>query len=601
MPFQEGGAKALRGRCRIAGLLLGLPDPTLDGLIRLVSLLHLAGRLVLTLLARLLGTLRRSRFLIHDSSPYLPQPRMHRSRRTRYWPYVLVKRKGSGWLHKGKETIMSKRFRGVLWLALGIGLLLGASPRASHAQESRTEEGVGLTIYSESTQQRVPGWGVIKEWRKIVLKKGRNEYRFRDVASQIDGTTVHFKSLTDPAGTHVLEQNFEYDLVSPDRILSRYIDQPITILPKEGVPIRGKLLSHTGKHLVLDVADASNPIQILSRAEYPNIRFPSLPGGLITKPTLVWLLDAETAGEHLAKVTYQTRQISWIADYNLVMATDDRHVDVSGWVTITNQSGASYRDAQLKLVAGDVHRAPPAAMPQMESLASVRRFKMDGEREGGFAEKSFFEYHLYTLGRKSTIPDRSTKQIELFQPVMGVQAKKIYLYSGGWRYGREPFFERNFGTSSNSKIDIFMQFENGEEDGLGIPLPAGRVRVYKEDPDDGSLEFIGEDRIDHTPKDEKILLKLGSAFDVVGERKQIDFDLDRNRHTLRESFEIRLRNHKEEDVEVVVKENLYRWANWEIEKSSHDHEKQDARTTYFTVGVAKDGERVLTYTVLYTW
>ena len=483
------------------------------------------------------------------------------------------------------------------------------------AQEKRTEEGVGLTIYSEPTQgqqyyydyygrrqQQIPGWGVVKEWRKISLAEGRNEFRFRDVAAHIDSTTVHFKSLTDPEGTHVLEQNYEFDLVSPDRILSKYIDEAITLLPKEGQPLKGKLLSHTGSHIVLEVEGAPDPIQILSRAEYPSLKFPSLPGGLITKPTLLWLLDASQAGDHLVKVTYQTKQISWISDYTLVTDAKDEHVDVSGWVTITNQSGASYPDAQIKLVAGDVHRAPPLGMPypaEREMLGMA-----EGARAPGFTEKAFFEYHLYTLGRKSTVPDRSTKQIELIDPVTGVPMKKIYVYYGGlggWAYGGSPYFDRNFGITSNKKVDIYFEFMNGKKQGLGIPLPAGRVRVYKEDPDDGSLEFIGEDRMDHTPKDEKVRLKMGSAFDVVGERKQTDFRREDHRKTIWESFEIRIRNHKEEAVEVIVKENLYRWVNWEIEKSSHDFEKQDARTVHFPLKIEKDGEVVLTYTVKYTW
>ncbi|MEE8105086.1 MAG: DUF4139 domain-containing protein [Planctomycetota bacterium] len=490
-------------------------------------------------------------------------------------------------------------------------------PASAAVAGERTAEGVGLTIYSapHRAQQQIynpstrrwelppQGYAIVKEWRKMELKAGANTLRFQDVAARIDATTVHFKSVTDPDGTAVLEQNYEYDLVSADKILSKYIGRALTLDLADNKTAAGTLLSYDASQIVLQTDDAATPIQILQRGNnVKNIRFGALPGGLITKPTLVWMLDAEKAGTHLVKVTYQTSAMSWNADYTAVISANDKALDLSAWVTIKNQSGASYDNAQLKLVAGDVHRAPAPGSPAAPGAAFLGAKRRAGQ--AGFQEKSFFEYHLYTLGRKTTLADRSIKQIELFPPVEGVTARKVFLYYGGagrHSYGGGPYLDRNYGITSNSKVDIYLLFKNKKEFGLGLPLPAGRVRVYKMDEADDSLEFIGEDAIDHTPKDETVQLKLGSAFDIIGERKQTDFQVNYNAHWMKESFEIRLRNHKETDVEVIVKENMYRWANWSIRDQSHAFSKEDARTVHFPLKVKKDGETVLRYTVTYTW
>lgn len=465
--------------------------------------------------------------------------------------------------------------------------------------EERNKEGVGLTIYSAPDQGGSGGYAIVKEWRRLDLKKGRNIIKFQDVAGLIDATTVSFKSLTDPENTLVLEQNFEYDLVSLGKLLEKYIDKKI-ILEKEddrGRVVERKeatLLSTQGGTVVeMDGAIHLNPAG--------RIILPELPEGLITRPTLVWLLEADKEGSHLSKVTYETKGLGWYSDYIAIAKEGDKALDLSGWVTIDNRSGATYKDAQIKLVAGDVHRAPEPGRvyeTRYKALAAVEKDEI------GFAEKPFFEYHLYTLGRPSTLADNSIKQIELFKPVLDVPAKKIFLYYGNpgyYYFYSSPATDRNLGSQSNKKVDIYLSFKNDEYSGLAIPLPAGRVRVYKEDPDDGSLEFIGEDNIDHTPKDEEVLLKLGSAFDVVGERKQTDFKVDYDRHWMEESFEIKLRNHKEEDIEVTVKENLFRWTSWEIVEFSHIYEKIDSRTIHFKVKVPKDEETKITYSVKYTW
>jgi hypothetical protein len=452
---------------------------------------------------------------------------------------------------------------------------------------------------------QAPGYAVVRHERRIPLESGRNEVRFTDVAGLIDPTTVSFKSLTDTQGTRVVEQNFQFDLVSSEKLLQKYVDRDITVEQSRGDAVdsfTGTLLSTSGG-LVLRMPDGS----VRTVPHNSGVTLPSLPGGLITRPTLVWDVAAKKGGEHLARVAYQTGGITWWADYNLTYAegrdANACRLDVGAWVSILNQSGASYPDAKIKLIAGDVHRAP---VPQPQRLrAAMAAAEAMKDEAAGFEEKTFFEYHLYTLGRPSSLPDNSTKQIELFPQVAAVPCEKTLVYYGQdqfyWGYGSSPYTERNYGITGNKKVDTYLSFRNLKEQGMGVPLPAGRVRVSKLDTADGSLEFIGEDRIDHTPRNETILLKLGSAFDVVGERRQVDYSIDTGRKVITEQIEVKIRNRKEEPVRVIVKENLYRWVNWKIVSSSHAHEKQDARTIHIPVTVAADQEAVVRYTVRYTW
>jgi hypothetical protein len=278
-------------------------------------------------------------------------------------------------------------------------------------------------------------------------------------------------------------------------------------------------------------------------------------------------------------------------------------LNVGAWVSILNQSGASYPEAKIKLIAGDVHRAP--APPAPTAAMMKRALAAEALEDAGFQEKAFFEYHLYTLGRRSSLPDNSTKQIELFPAVAGVPCEKTLVYYGQAGmfagYGGSAYTDRNYGITGNKKVDTYLSFRNTQQNGMGVPMPSGRVRVSKLDTADGSLEFIGEDRIDHTPRNETILLKLGSAFDVVGERRQVDFKTDTSRNTITEEIEIKIRNRKEEPVKVIVKENLYRWTTWKIVSSNQTYEKQDARTIHFPINVAADKEAIVRYTVRYTW
>ncbi len=272
-------------------------------------------------------------------------------------------------------------------------------------------------------------------------------------------------------------------------------------------------------------------------------------------------------------------------------------------MTIVNQTGATFDDAKLKLVAGDVQRAQPRATANDMAMASAQR--MNKSDVSGFQEKSFFEYHLYTLGRPTTLANNSTKQIELFPTARGVGCEKTLVYYGqaGWfgGYYGSPMTDRNFGNQSNKKIDVYLRFKNREDNKLGIPLPAGKIRVGKLDNADQSLEFIGEDLIDHTPKNETIQIKLGSAFDVVGERRQVDYRTDTNAKWIEEDIEVKIRNQKDTSANVIVKENLYRWSNWTIKNKSTDYEKVDSRTIQFPLRINKGAEAIVRYTVRYTW
>jgi len=452
----------------------------------------------------------------------------------------------------------------------------------------------------------VPGYAVVRHEREIDLKAGRNDVRFTDVAGLIDPTTVSFESLSDPKGTRVVEQNFQFDLVSTEKLLHKFVDKQITVEQTRGDKVdtyAGTLLSTAGG-LVLRESDGS--VRVVSHNS--GITLPSLPGGLITRPTLVWDVSAKKGGKQTARVAYQTTGITWWADYNLTYSdgadASSCKLNIGAWVSILNQSGASYPDAKLKLIAGDVHRAPLAVAGGVRPMATAKS-RLAEEDVKGFEEKGFFEYHLYTLGRPSSLPDNSTKQIELFPAVAGVPCEKTLVYYGQEGiyagYGGSPFIDRNYGVTGNKKVDTYLSFKNTQENGMGIPMPSGRVRVSKLDTADGSLEFIGEDRIDHTPKNETVLLKLGSAFDVVGERRQVDFKIDSARNTMTEDIEVKIRNRKQEPVKVVVKENLYRWTNWKIVSSNSPYEKQDSRTVYFPVTVDPDQEVVVRYTVKYTW
>ncbi len=489
-------------------------------------------------------------------------------------------------------------------LFLGYGTSAGASGDALTIYSSAQPGALSPELYRHGGRAgAVPGYAVVRHGRQLTLKRGRNLLRFSDVAALIDPTTVSFESLTDPKGTSVVEQNFQFDLVSTQKLLQRYVDRRISVDQVRGTGVEsfaGTLLSTRGG-ITLRREDGS--IQLLPHNA--GIKLPELPGGLITRPTLVWDIAAKRAGTHRARVSYQTTGITWWADYNLTYAEGASaaacKLDIGAWVSILNQSGASYSEAKLKLVAGDVQRA---TRPGRTPRAGLAKRAMAEDRAAGFEQKAFFEYHLYTLGRPTTLPDNSTKQIELFPVARGVPCEKTLVYYGAvpaYGFGPRPVTDRNYGTQTNRKVDVYLGFKNAKRNNMGRPLPAGRMRVSKLDPADATLEFIGEDAVDHTPEDENVRVKLGSAFDVVGERRQMSFSIDTSRRMMTEEIEVKLRNHKKEAVTVIVKENLYRWINWEILEKTHAFEKQDARTVHYPLRVAAGGETVLRYTVHYSW
>ncbi len=513
-------------------------------------------------------------------------------------------------------------------LAAVLAALLLARPALAQANaDADSADGVALTVYSSAdpasfdpqqfaAQQRmgrdpsfawqVPGYGVVKEVRRIALPAGTGDVRITDVAAFIDPTTVSFADLDAPQATGVLEQVFQFDLVSPSKLLERYVDHEIDLRetrndgsgPLEAF-VRGKVLSANQGQVVLQLADGT--LRFVSSSD-PNLRLPALPDGLVTRPTLVWKVASEQAGTRRVRTTYQTGGLTWRADYNVVLAGDDTHADVSAWVTLMNMSGASYRDARLKLVAGDVQRVAPRMPPAPRAPARGAKLRDANE---GFEEKSFFEYHLYTLPRRTDVLDASTQQLALFPTAQGVGVEKVLVYYGlpdaaHWVFS-QPRTDRELGTLSNPKVDVYLRVANSRENRLGMPLPKGKLRVYKRDDADGTREFVGEDLIDHTARDEKVLVKLGQSFDVVGSRKQTDFRVDSGRHEIEERYEIELRNHKDTAAQVVVRETLYRWTNWEILESSDPYEKQDSRNIHMTVEVPANGSKTVTYRVRYTW
>jgi len=312
------------------------------------------------------------------------------------------------------------------------------------------------------------------------------------------------------------------------------------------------------------------------------------------------------------RTAYQTGGITWRADYNLIISEDEKTADLGAWVTVMNLSGTSYPNAELKLIAGDVQRVTPQNMAYPMAVRSSKAMAMEMQ-DAGFEQKAFFEYHMYTLPRKVDIDQNATQQLVLFPTAREVKVEKVLVYYGLPQQARywvfpEPNQDRNLGSQANKKLDVYIQFENRENNKLGIPLPKGKIRAFKMDggnnpanPNAGSLEFIGEDLIDHTARNQKVLVKLGQSFDVTGDRTQTDFTIDTRNKVITETIRITLKNAKKESQKVVVRESLYRWTNWTLTSQSDSHEKIDSRTIHFNVVVPPEGEKTVTYTVRYTW
>jgi hypothetical protein len=451
------------------------------------------------------------------------------------------------------------------WLLVCAGLVWAAVAAAAEpVPEAEQGEGVGVTIYNQD-------FAVVKERRLMDLHKGRSTVRFRDVAATIVPETVQFTPLRRPDLARVVEQNYEFDLVGADKLLQKYIDHDVKLVTRDGDELPGTLLSFDEQQLVLKTG---NGIDLVPRAgNVKDVQFGSLPEGLLTRPTLVWMLDAKEDGRELVKVAYHAGNMGWRVDYRAVLNQAGDHLDLAGWVTVTNNTGTTFKDARLKLVAGDVHlvRPEPVFAPPLPGPG--------GGGGGGFVEKPFSEYHLYELGRPATLRNQEVKQIELLT-VVQVPVRRQYQVGDG-------------------TVSVTMEFRNSAAAaaGLGVPLPKGPVRAFQRDAD-GELELAGADQIDHTPKDEAIRLHLGHATDLSGQRKEVSY---RRAGQAGEFYdvEVRLRNHKTKAVTIDVVETVYGAADATVVKSSQPFTRRDSNTLVFPVQVKPNAEVVLTYTVHY--
>jgi len=466
-----------------------------------------------------------------------------------------------------------KRLAIAFSLLAALTVALAGSP-AAHGDDPEPRA-VAVTVYNGNL-------GLVRDERRIALERGVFTLPFRDVAALIDPTSVAFRALRAGGSVDVLEQNYEYDLLTPQALLEKYVGEIVTLVTLvdgEERAVAAKLLSTQGG-TVYQIGDsiALNPPG--------RVVLPALKGDLRASPTLVWTLASERAGDEPVEVSYLTGGLTWKADYVATLSADDRELDLGGWVTIDNRSGTTYPDAKLKLVAGDIHRAPQESREELAGRALA--MADEAASPSAFEERTFFEYHLYDLPRPTTIRNNQTKQIRLLESAT-VRTAKVYRLAGApW------YYTQRYGGEKGLKVGVYQEFENRERDGLGVPLPAGTVRLYKADAD-GTLQLVGEDRIDHTPRDEKVVLKVGEAFDLVADRRQTEFEVVASGHVWEEAFEVVIRNHKQEDVVVQVVEPLP--GDWRMLSNSHDFEKLDAFTVRFDVPVKAGGEATLQYRI----
>jgi hypothetical protein len=451
------------------------------------------------------------------------------------------------------------------------------APTASKSTAQQRED-VSITIYNQN-------FGLVREVRNMDLPTGRVALEFRDVAEQIQPETVHIKSLSG-GKLNVLEQNYRYDLLSPQKLLEKYVGRTVKVY---------RWNEKAGKDDVVDaevLAVSQGTVLKIGNEityDYPGrLAFPEVPKNLIAKPTLVWMLE-NGAPKQKVEVTYLTQALNWEADYVFVLNESDTAGDLTGWVTLHNHSGTSYENARLKLVAGDVQRL--RQMARDESAGYAKAAEAPASR-AQFKEEGFFEYHLYTLERPTNVLNNEQKQVTLLEG-QGVKVDKRLIF-----YGAAQYYRGNYGqVVSNQKVGVYIDIENKESNKLGMPMPKGTVRVYKADKS-GQQQFIGEDNIDHTPRDERIRIKMGEAFDVVGDRKQMEWKA-LGGCTSESAWEIHLRNHKDTDVDVELYEPV--GGDWEILSSSLPATKRDAHTFTFKPHIVKRGEVKVTYRVRIKW
>jgi hypothetical protein len=479
------------------------------------------------------------------------------------------------------------------------------------AEGKATDSQPALTIYNGN-------FFVARERFPMELRAGVNPVSYAGIAAHLEPDSV---ILRDPNGRalQILEQNYRNDPISQELLLSFYEGKTIDFLVQGGekpVIIKGKIVRSGYVPSVANVNGYPQTSYTQPLVEVDGVLrfglpgqplFPALTADSILKPTLHWLVETNDPGTFNAEVSYVGGGMSWHADYNLVVSDKSTSkfdvLDMIGWVTMSNQSGKTFEDARIKLLAGDVNKIQGQPIGAAIYAAEVKATR--DAMAPVVQEKSFDEFHLYTLERPTTLRDEETKQVE-FVRATSIHAQRIYVYDGakvaqyGYYSPEQIRNEPSYGTLSNPKVWVMEEFKNADTNHLGIPLPKGKLRFYRRDTD-GHLEFVGENQIDHTPKDEMIRVYTGNAFDVVGERKRTNFHMDSNQHWMDESFEIKVRNHKKEPVDVRVVEHLYRWTNWKLIEQSHSSNKTDAQTTEFPITIAPDGEGVVTYTVHYSW
>lgn len=459
-----------------------------------------------------------------------------------------------------------------------------AAKNAALTTTDKDQTEIAVTVYNSNI-------ALVRDVRQIRLSSGIFPLRFEDVAASINPATVHFRSLTDDAKLSVVEQNYEYDLLDPQKLLQKYVGKEVTLVRAEKDAGSTKWVETKATLL----ANNNGPVwkigsEIVTGMNSDSYRFPELPGNFYSRPTLIWTLDNRGAPAQKVEASYLTGNMSWSADYVLTVARDEKLADLDGWVTLNNNSGAAYQNAKLQLVAGEIHQVTPPLM-QRESMGLAASPAAKAAPQ--FTQEGISEYHLYSLGRRTSIQNNESKQISLLTGT-GVPIEKHLITEGQQYYYRNS---QGIGNAMPQPVKVVYQFKNEEKGGLGMPLPAGTVRVYLSD-SKGGIQFIGEDNIQHTPKDETLKIYVGDAFDVVCERKETDYKkLASNLYEM--EFEITLRNHKDLPVTVEVREPV--GGDWEIVNSNFTPEKLDARSLGFQVPIAKDGTSKLTYRVRVKW
>ncbi len=465
---------------------------------------------------------------------------------------------------------------------------LGGFPaNASTITEQRStladQQSVAVTIYNENL-------ALVKEIRQAKLAEGERHLALRDVSGQLRAETAQLRSLNFPSALHLLEQNFDFDLLTPQKLLEKSVGKTIRVIRMN--PATGAETTEQAE--VLSVANGA-VLKIGDRIETGipgRLVFDQVPANLRDRPTLVVNLDNEKTAEHQLELSYLTGGLSWKADYVAELNADDTALDLNGWVTLTNTSGTTYPHAKLQLVAGDVNRV------REEFISYARAAPMAAKLESRMADKamneeSLFEYHLYTLNRPTTIADNQTKQVALLSATKVPVTKELILHGNDYYYGS------SYGElGQHMKLDVTVKFSNKEKSNLGMPLPKGVVRVYKRDKS-GNAQFIGEDRVDHTPKNEIVTLKLGNAFDVTADKKQTDFkrtDSGSSRlHVYESAYEIKLKNAKTESVTVTVQEPIP--GDWQMLNENHKHAKVTAHTAKWRITIPANGDTTLQYRV----